>query len=143
MPATISANRLRAGGPAVTVLFIANSNMRTLIEPPSGKKISTKVRPVAHATQWTRALRFLRMKKPTWESCGEHGVTADLSDSNHEDFCRIPARQRSQYVLPQLALTLFSRIFSICGGVEVGRRRDGEAQAQLALTFVKRPLRSK
>jgi hypothetical protein len=64
--------------------------MRTLIEPPSGKKISTKVRPVAHATQWTRALRFLRMKKPTWESCGEHGVTADLSDSNHEDFCRIP-----------------------------------------------------
>jgi hypothetical protein len=38
MPATISANRLRAGGPAVTVLLIVNSNMRALIELPLWQK---------------------------------------------------------------------------------------------------------
>ena len=35
-------------------------------------------------------LRFLRMRNPTWESCDEHAVTADLSESNHEDFREIP-----------------------------------------------------
>ena len=35
-------------------------------------------------------VRFLRMRKPTWESCEDHAVTADLSESNHEDFRQIP-----------------------------------------------------
>jgi hypothetical protein len=38
MPATISANRLQAGGPAVAVLFIVNSNMRALIDQPLWQK---------------------------------------------------------------------------------------------------------
>jgi hypothetical protein len=30
------------------------------------------------------------MRNPTWESCDERAVTADLSESNHEDFRKIP-----------------------------------------------------
>jgi hypothetical protein len=47
------------------------------------------------------------MRKPTWESCDERAVTADLSESNHEDFRKIPGTPRSQHALLQVALTLF------------------------------------
>jgi hypothetical protein len=30
------------------------------------------------------------MRNPTWESCDERAMTADLSESNHEDFRKIP-----------------------------------------------------
>jgi hypothetical protein len=68
------------------------------------------VRPVHTQPSRQERLRFLRMTSPTWKSCDKHAATADLSESNHDDFRKIPDSPRGQHALLQLSLTFFLRI---------------------------------
>jgi hypothetical protein len=88
--ATISAHRLRTGGPAVTVLFITNSDMRADQAVVVTKTFRLKCDRLHTQPGRREHLRLLRKKNPTWKSCGEQVVTADLSESNHEDFRKTP-----------------------------------------------------
>lgn len=59
-------------------------------------------------------LRFLRMRTPTWESCDEHAVTADLSESNHDDFREIFDSPAQPTCVAAIGVNPLLENFSIC-----------------------------
>jgi hypothetical protein len=75
-------------------------------------KNSTKVRPVAHATKSTTAPSLRADDKAGSGCCDELAATADLSDRKHEDFGRSSGTPSPPTCVSQLALTIFSGIFS-------------------------------
>jgi hypothetical protein len=93
-------------------------------------KNSTKVRPVAHATKSTTTPSLRADDKAGSGCCDEHAATADLSDRKHEDFGRSPGTPAQPTCAPQLALTIFSGIFSYAAHAMFGLEAADDVTAE-------------